>query len=102
MTRLLLPFSILLASVACKNACQEICPRMAAYARDCGYEVSADEVRACVQEQAGSASRDDRKVCRQFGDRGTLREEWTCEELSDYWTRVADLPADTADSSDAP
>ena len=77
----------------CRNACQQICPRMASYARDCGFEVSAEEVAACVDVQAGSASREDRAICRAAGDRATLREEWTCEDLADYWARVA--PSDT-------
>ncbi len=77
----------------CRNSCQQICPRMQAYAEDCGFTVTSEEVRACVASQSGSASRDDRAVCRDAGDRSTLRDEWTCDDLSDYWAR--DAPVDT-------
>jgi hypothetical protein len=78
---------------------------MADYARDCGFEVSQEEVSACVAAQAGAASREDRAVCRDAGDRATLRAEWTCEDLSDYWgarggARAAVDAADTAGPTD--
>jgi hypothetical protein len=76
----------------CQNACQRICGRMASYARDCGYEVSAEEVRACRRAQAGEESREDRAVCRDFGDLQAIREEWTCEDLEDYWARRVPEP----------
>ena len=97
MPRFLPLTALLLASAlsGCKNACQEICPRMASYARDCGFEVSDEEVSACVAAQAGAASRDDRATCREFGDRSTLREEFTCDDLEDYWSRVTVDFADT-------
>lgn len=88
--RLLLCLAVVASAAlsGCRNACQEICPRMADYARDCGFEVSQEEVSACVAAQAGAASREDRAVCRDAGDRATLRAEWTCEDLSDYWARA--------------
>lgn len=95
MIRLFLVTVGLLAATACRNACQDICPRMKAYAEDCGFEVSQDELRTCIQEQSGSNSSDDRAICRQEGSRSTLREEWTCEDLSDYWAGVA--AADTGE-----
>ena len=84
---------------ACRNSCQQICPRMAAYAEDCGFTVTSEEVGACMAAQAGAESKEDRQICREAGDRATLREEWTCDDLSDYWARVA--PVDTGTSNSA-
>lgn len=81
----------LLSLSACRNSCQQICPRMAAYAEDCGFTVPAGQVSECVAAQAGAASRDDRAVCRSEGDRGTIRDEFTCEDLEDYWATAAFL-----------
>lgn len=97
MTRIAALAIVFVALTACRNACQEICPRMARYAEDCGFTVSTDEVRACVQAQSGSASRDDRAICRDAGNRSTLRDEWTCDDLSDYWARVAPVDTGTPD-----
>jgi hypothetical protein len=88
-----LRFSTLAAMVAlaatwlagCDNACQQVCDQMAAYAEDCGISVSDDEVEACKDAQAGSASRDDRSVCRDVNSRRVIEEEWTCDDLSAYW-----------------
>ncbi len=88
MRRLLLLAVSLMALPSCQNSCQRICSRMAAYARDCGQQVPARQVRACVDAQSGQASRDDRRVCRQSGNAGTLRDEWTCDDLAVYWSRV--------------
>jgi len=83
---------LLFLTGGCQNACQRICGRMASYARECGYEVSAAEVRACREAQAGKASRDDRAICRDFGSSGAIREEWSCEDLEDYWARRVPAP----------
>jgi len=99
MMRLLFPLLVIGALTACRNSCQQICPRMAAYAEDCGFEISQEEVSACVASQSGSASRDDRAICREAGDRGTLRDEWTCDDLADYWARTAPVDTGAADSA---
>lgn len=93
--RLAIAVTSLLAASGCHNACQQICPRMAAYAEDCGFSVPAEQVSECMAAQAGAASRNDRAVCRSAGDRGTLRDEWTCEDLEDYWTAYAEPAVDT-------
>jgi hypothetical protein len=78
---------------ACDNSCQQICDRMASYAEnDCGITVSKDDIQACKDEQAGSASRDDRAVCREFNSKKTIAEEWDCEELSAYWPDAGSAP----------
>ena len=93
--RWLLALGMLLTLVGgCQNACQRICGRMASYARDCGYEVTSEEVRACRKAQAGQESREDRAVCRDFGDPQAIREEWTCEDLEDYWAQRVQEPTD--------
>lgn len=84
----------------CENSCQQICHRMAAYARDCGYEVSHADVAACVEAQAGQASANDRAVCRRLGGRADLRSQWTCDDVGAYFdaatTGAASGSSDTA------
>jgi hypothetical protein len=69
----------------CQNACQDICGRMAEYARECGYPVSDAEVSACVEQQGSDLDGEDRRACREFGDADVIRTQWSCEDLGDYW-----------------
>jgi len=88
---------VALSLPGCQNSCQQICGTMAAYARDCGHTVPEAQVKACREAQAGEASKDDREICRTAGDGSTLRDEWTCDDLAVYWSRVE--TSDTGDSS---
>jgi hypothetical protein len=69
----------------CDNSCQQVCDRMADYATDCGISISADEVEACKDKQAGSESREDRGTCRDVNSRREIEAEWTCDDLNAYW-----------------
>lgn len=90
MARLLRPLPSVLLGISslwlcgCNNPCQDICRRMAAYAEDCGYTVSDGEVDACIERQS-APEREDIKACRTYGDPETLRNQWACEDLADYW-----------------
>ena len=79
---------------ACQNSCQKICGRMADYAEECGVEISSDEIAACREAQAGAASREDRAICRESGDGATIRDEWSCDDVETYFSRIR-APADT-------
>ena len=79
----------------CHNSCQQICSKMRKYAEECGISVSQDELSACFERQAGSESKPDRPICREYGDLDTIKQEWSCEDVEDYW--MADAP-DTEDS----
>lgn len=68
----------------CNNACQQVCVRMANYAEDCGITVSDSEIKECIDENS-SAESDLRATCRQYGDASAIRQEWTCDELQEYW-----------------
>lgn len=61
---------------------------MAAYAEECGFEVGSDEIAACRRAQAGDSSREDRAICRESGDGATIREEWSCDDVESYFTRL--------------
>ncbi len=84
-----LPVAILLLGsttlgTGCRNACQAMCREMYDYANECGYGVSKDELKACYQEQSSSNTpRTERQLCRDYFD--DMRDEWTCEDLADYW-----------------
>jgi hypothetical protein len=70
---------------ACHNACQDICVRMAKYAEECGYSVSEAELAACIDEQAGEASKEARGACRDYGSLQTIRTQLTCDDVGVYW-----------------
>lgn len=81
--------SLLVACVllsGCHNACQDICFEMRDYAEQkCGMVVNDGDLDACLQQEAGSGSRDDRQACRQFNSQHHIDEEWGCDELNDYF-----------------
>lgn len=84
--RTLLILTLTLAG--CQNSCQQICSRMAEFAEDCGHTVPGDQVKACIEAQAGSASADDRQTCRAFGSLSSIETEWTCEDVAVYFGEV--------------
>ena len=89
-------FGIAVLASGCHNACQKTCKEMAEYAEECGFTVSDDALKDCYKGQAGSASREDRAVCREFSDGDTIRQEWSCEDLEDYITSGSQQTEDTA------
>jgi hypothetical protein len=83
------PLSVLaLATIAqaalggCRNACQDICVRMANFAEECGFTVADAELDACIEDQAEA---EDLAVCRDYGSPQAIREEWTCADMGEYW-----------------
>jgi hypothetical protein len=59
---------------------------MADYAtEDCGLTVADSEIDACVERQSAGLEREDAKACREFGDAETIRTQWSCDDLADYW-----------------
>ena len=76
----------LMLAGGCKNSCQKICTTMRNVAEDeCGITVDKDDYKACIKGQAGKESRGDRKVCREFGDEETILQEWSCDDIVDYF-----------------
>ena len=68
----------------CRNPCQDLCHEMADYAaEDCGEEWSQDEIKACT-EAYREADDDEQAVCEDIAP--SLREEWTCDDLSPYFS----------------
>ena len=94
---MLLPLIVALPllSTGCQNSCQQICTTMRKYAKECGIEVDKSEVSDCISRQSGKASRDNRAACREFGDLDSIREEWTCDDIEEYWN-VTNAPEDDA------
>lgn len=74
----------IIALTACKNDCQDVCVEMAAYAQECGFTVSDEEMDACLdqQKEANDVSLD---VCDEMGGAQTIRDEWPCDEMGLYW-----------------
>lgn len=84
--RLILFASVLLGG--CQNSCQQVCSRMAKFAEDCGHDVGGDQIQACIDGQAGTASAEDRQTCREFGSLSAIEEEWTCDDVGVYFARA--------------
>lgn len=86
MVRLLLVSFALLA--ACDNPCQAICVDMAAYAGECGCDVSGDELQAC--RAAFAAPTDEQaQQCLTSSDPQQLREWWTCDDVLENYASCA-------------
>lgn len=68
----------------CSNPCQAICHDMADYAEQCGFTVADGELDACMDAFSASSLPDGQKdVCKEHG--GNLEEEWTCQDVGDYF-----------------
>lgn len=68
----------------CSNPCQAICHDMADYAEQCGFTVVDGELDACMDSFSNANLPDGQKdVCREHG--GNLEEEWTCQDVGDYF-----------------
>ena len=80
-----------LPMAGCQNSCQALCVRMAKFAEECGYTVPDEQVDACIESQKGSASSEDRAVCREFGSLPAIEQEWTCDDVSIYFDSPADF-----------
>lgn len=90
--RLLAALFAAAALSGCGNACQTLCGSLAEYASECGTDWSDADIAACEDAQA-SASSDDLKTCRLYGDPTVLRREWTCDDVNLY--RDVDGGSDT-------
>ncbi|MDP2310345.1 MAG: hypothetical protein Q8P18_30290 [Pseudomonadota bacterium] len=66
----------------CNNPCQALCADIAQYARECGYDSTAEDMQACRDDFATSALAEGQQLeCLEVSDPQQLREWWTCEEL---------------------
>lgn len=87
-----------LGLAGCHNACQQICDRMASRAEECGVTVPDDELAACYDRMADLKPTDEDEpsrqdvvgVCQDYGDLETIRDEVSCEAISQYWASAAE------------
>ena len=84
MRKLVLIAVTLAASSGCSNPCQQVCLRMDSYAEECGLNVPESEVDSCV-DLYKSPAKEDVEFCRDYGDLDTIKRQWSCEDLEDYW-----------------
>jgi hypothetical protein len=84
MFRRALPLLVLF-SIGCKNECQQLCHEMADFAEEeCGKTWEKDQLKACVDDFKTSELEDaDIEYCAEVSP--YLREEWTCEEIGEYF-----------------
>jgi len=74
----------------CQNACQELCVELLDYAADCGYEVTAQDLTNCKNEQR-NVSEVDLQICIDGLEKveqpatgeevARVRITWTCEDI---------------------
>lgn len=69
----------------CRNDCQRLCQEMADFAEeDCGKEFPKEQVKECMAAYPNAEVDEDQEaVCADITP--TLREEWTCEEINEYF-----------------
>lgn len=97
MSRSWSPFVALALAAAlpgCQNECQQTCQDMAAYAEECGQEFPREQLRQCRKDFARSAISDrgeDVETALQACEdaRPLLREEWTCDDIAEYFDAAA-------------
>ncbi len=83
----------------CKNECQQLCNDIADYAVECGFEFSKEEIKAC--EDANKAQlRGDNALAVCEDTRPFLPEEWSCDEVSEYFDAPGGTGSDGSDGSD--
>lgn len=81
----------------CRNACQALCVDINDYAVECGFTPPSDgpgSLKECLRDHGlFDVEREDRQVCRTSGD--DLREEWTCDDLAEYFDEASSSADDT-------
>ncbi len=90
MPRLVLALAFSALATSCSNACQDLCDELADYATECEIEVPESEVDTCVDNHQRRDLEDGKlEVCQDFNDPETIREEWSCADLEEYWAEPA-------------
>ncbi len=90
MSGLALTMTVFTLVSGCNNACQDLCDELADYATECEIEVPESEVDTCVKNHQRRDLEDGKlEVCEDFNDPETLREEWSCADLEEYWADTA-------------
>lgn len=86
----------LLGLTGCRNNCQTLCQEMADFAEeDCGNTFDADQVRSCMDAYK-DVDDDQDTVCEEITP--TLREEWTCDDIAEYFDASGGGAAEGTDS----
>ncbi|HCH62990.1 MAG: hypothetical protein CL927_10160 [Deltaproteobacteria bacterium] len=91
---------VILSISGCRNNCQELCEEMAAFAEEeCNNTFPEQQVDQCLADY--DKEKIDEKqdaVCEDTLP--TLREEWTCEEIEDYFAGGGGGAADDANTTE--
>ena len=92
MVRLLPLAAIALSGLlaACNNPCQSMCSQLSAYARECGFDPTQDDMEQCLADFATpNLAEGDAEACIEASSPQQLREWWTCEELGENYQSAA-------------
>lgn len=87
--KLLALLGLVVGLSACKNECQLLCEDMADFAEEsCSQEWDKDQVKSCKDTYKSSNLADgDAEICEEV--RPFLQEEWTCDEIGEYFDAAA-------------
>lgn len=81
--RTLLPLIALLFGAGCRNSCQQLCQDIADYGEStCGLEFTSDQISQCISDH-NKEDAETRSACSDAAP--SLEEEWTCEDIQEYF-----------------
>jgi len=73
----------------CRNDCQDLCIEIAQFSEDeCGLSFSRDGVDQCISDYNLRAT--DREFRAQCAESPSVADEWTCDEIDEYFKASAD------------
>lgn len=77
---------VILSISGCRNHCQELCQEMADYAQEeCNNTFPEQQVDQCLADyDKEKVDEKQDETCEDILP--TLREEWTCDEINDYFS----------------
>ena len=78
--------AVIVGISGCRNSCQALCQEMADFAQDeCKKEFPKEQVDACMESyHSREIDAQQEETCEDITP--TLREEWTCDDVNDYFT----------------
>jgi len=78
--------AVILGISGCRNDCQALCQEMADFSEEeCNKEFPKEQVDACMETyHSREIEEEQEQICEDITP--TLREEWTCDDVNDYFT----------------
>ena len=93
--------AVIMGISGCRNNCQELCQEMADFAEEeCDNAFPKDQVKDCMETyHSREIDEEQEETCADITP--TLREEWTCDDVNDYFTGNGDDGASNSNDTGA-